>query len=794
MSKLQTALLAGLLAASLAPLYGCGSECGPGTTDKDGQCIVDAKGCAAGTVLKDGECLLDTSGCADGTMLDGALCVPVDTVCEEGTTFDQGSYTCMPNTEILCGEGTEADANGTCVANADACAATTSLNDDGLCVVDAAACGQGTQLDPNSGDCVLADTACGQGTAFDSDSGACAPTAEVCDAGTAFDADSGLCLPDSCSVGDVVIDGVCVSLAEHLAGDPDTTEMENNDPAMGGAANSLLVPTVGDDPHVFVGTIDAASDIDGDGTIDQDVDVYQFEANAGEWFELAVLSTGMPEPAFKIEGPNGYERWSPLGGGEAARDIVIPEGGTYTVTVLPALVLQTGGDVDRIGGDDWGYVGTLKPIATPSATQVDLSAGAGQLASELPSLQDNFFEVTGTQSGDVVSVSVNSLGADAQAVVQVWSNSNTLESSQMLDSSTNIELNTDGASAFILVDWIATNGPSVDFDMAARISGTSTLSTLLPGDTATFTVSAQTYDQIVASQTNPSAADLDVTITEVTTLTELVSGTLSSDSQLNPLVTTAGDYEVSFTNNTSSNVDATLVAKAQPLPTLGPISSGNAGTYTHPSTVPSGQTVLVRLVVSEPGVMELSGPDAGGDLDLTLYDASMTEIDSWTYIYDEFSFVTSLDAGTYFIEADAVDALSSFEVSAEFLELPSANSSNPGLAIASNTTVEDTISISGCSTLANVGVYVLIPHTYIGDLIVTLESPAGTSVTLHDRSGGTTENIIGWYPSTLTVEGPGSLSDFVGEDANGNWKLTVSDNAGGDEGTLEFWALDLACQ
>ncbi|WP_168210441.1 proprotein convertase P-domain-containing protein [Persicimonas caeni] len=793
MSKLRTAMLAGLLAASLAPLYGCGSECGPGTVDKDGQCIVDAKGCAEGTILKDGECLLDQSGCGEGTMLDGALCVPIDTVCEAGTTFDQGSYTCVPDTDVICGDGTEVADDGLCVPSAEACDGTATLDDAGRCVVGAAACGAGTELDPNTGECMLADAACGQGTALDGDTGACVPTADVCDTGTKFDADSGLCLPDSCSPGDVVIDGVCTSPADDLAGDVDLTETEPNDPAFGGTAESLFVPTAGDDPQVFSGTISEATDLDGDGTVDQDVDVYEFTANAGEWFEISVLSTGMPDPAFKVEGPNGYVRWSPFGGGDAVRDVVIPEDGTYTVTVLPAMVLESDGEISRIGGDDWSYVGTFETLSAPSATLVDLSTGAGQLAGDFPNVEDNFFELSGAQAGDIVTVSVDALGTDAEGVVQVWSDATTLVSSQPLGPNTLVELDGTDASQFILIDWMKTSGASVNFELTADITGSSTIATIQPGGTHTFTVTAQEFDQIVASQTNPTSADLDVTITEVATGTELASETLASDSQINPLVTSAGDYEVVFTNNTSSNVDATLVAKAQPLPTIGPLAPGDSDTYTHPSTVPADQTSLVRLIVNEPSVLEFSGPYSG-DMNFGLYDSTMTAINARPYTDDAFTYYHSLSPGTYFIEAEALDALTAFEVTVARPDLPSDNASSPGIAVTSNNTVTDTMTVSGCANIASLRVYVLIPHTYIGDLLVTLESPSGTSVTLHDETGYGDDDIIGWYPTDLTVDGPGALSDFAGEDANGDWTLSITDNAGGDDGSLVHWALDLTCQ
>jgi len=95
----------------------------------------------------------------------------------------------------------------------------------------------------------------------------------------------------------------------------------------------------------------------------------------------------------------------------------------------------------------------------------------------------------------------------------------------------------------------------------------------------------------------------------------------------------------------------------------------------------------------------------------------------------------------------------------------------------------------GGGTVSGLQVYVRITHTYIGDLIVRVQSPSGTTVTLHNRTGGTTDNLVGWYPSQLTPAE--SLDRFIGEPIDGVWKLFVSDNAGADVGTLNEWCLRL---
>lgn len=74
-----------------------------------------------------------------------------------------------------------------------------------------------------------------------------------------------------------------------------------------------------------------------------------------------------------------------------------------------------------------------------------------------------------------------------------------------------------------------------------------------------------------------------------------------------------------------------------------------------------------------------------------------------------------------------------------------------------------------------------ITHTWIGDLIVSLTSPEGTEVIVHNQSGGSDNDLVESW----------DLDAFNGESMTGDWTLTVSDNAGLDTGTLNSWDLVL---
>jgi subtilisin-like proprotein convertase family protein len=116
---------------------------------------------------------------------------------------------------------------------------------------------------------------------------------------------------------------------------------------------------------------------------------------------------------------------------------------------------------------------------------------------------------------------------------------------------------------------------------------------------------------------------------------------------------------------------------------------------------------------------------------------------------------------------------------------------SPALAIPDNVPagVYSTLTFVEDVTITDVEIYVNITHTFIGDLIVEVRSPQGTTVRLHNRSGGSADNIVGWYDSQLAVGGPGSLTDFIGQHSNGDWRIWVSDNAGLDTGTLNTWCV-----
>jgi subtilisin-like proprotein convertase family protein len=80
-----------------------------------------------------------------------------------------------------------------------------------------------------------------------------------------------------------------------------------------------------------------------------------------------------------------------------------------------------------------------------------------------------------------------------------------------------------------------------------------------------------------------------------------------------------------------------------------------------------------------------------------------------------------------------------------------------------------------------------ITHSYIGDLLVELISPANTTVVLHNRAGGNADNIIKTYNKTTTPD----LNVLRGKSIQGRWQLRASDHEAQDVGKLGRWALKI---
>ncbi len=117
--------------------------------------------------------------------------------------------------------------------------------------------------------------------------------------------------------------------------------------------------------------------------------------------------------------------------------------------------------------------------------------------------------------------------------------------------------------------------------------------------------------------------------------------------------------------------------------------------------------------------------------------------------------------------------------------------STPGISIPDNDPrgISDSLVTTRSGDVKELEVSVDITHTWIGDLKVTLTGPSGTTAVLHQRSGGSRDNLIERYDTASTP----ALTAFIGEPGQGTWTLSVSDNAGRDHGKLNAWGLRVRC-
>ncbi|WP_338867159.1 M4 family metallopeptidase [Myxococcus stipitatus] len=101
--------------------------------------------------------------------------------------------------------------------------------------------------------------------------------------------------------------------------------------------------------------------------------------------------------------------------------------------------------------------------------------------------------------------------------------------------------------------------------------------------------------------------------------------------------------------------------------------------------------------------------------------------------------------------------------------------------IKDNSTVTSKVTVAQEGTVEKLKLDLDIAHTFKGDLKVTLTSPSGKSAVVHNRTGGSADDVKGSF----------DLSAFAGEPTKGEWTLTVEDKAKRDTGTLKGWSINI---
>ncbi|HFA51197.1 MAG TPA: T9SS type A sorting domain-containing protein [Bacteroidetes bacterium] len=276
--------------------------------------------------------------------------------------------------------------------------------------------------------------------------------------------------------------------------------------------------------------------------------------------------------------------------------------------------------------------------------------------------------------------------------------------------------------------------------------------------------------------------------------------------------------------------------------TISGTASVTPGTYNITVTGVNGadtqsETVALTIIGGAPGAVTLSSPANGAT------GVSQTPTLSWGAVAaaDNYDVQLASDAGftnlivnqtgvaatsysvasgltgntTYYWRVRSANGCGTSAYSAAF-SFTTANitcntfaSANVPISISSSgtPTVTSTLTVAASGTIDDLNVLGLdITHTWINDLIVTLQSPAGTQVTLINRICNSENNILTNFddesanphsamPCPPTNNGtyqPNSpLSAFDGEDQAGTWTLTIQDVANQDGGSLNAWSLEI---
>ena len=131
--------------------------------------------------------------------------------------------------------------------------------------------------------------------------------------------------------------------------------------------------------------------------------------------------------------------------------------------------------------------------------------------------------------------------------------------------------------------------------------------------------------------------------------------------------------------------------------------------------------------------------------------------------------------------------LNSWTLSLRTSHVPDQIAEAPGVTIPDNDPagIVRTLTATGAGVVSALSVDLDITHTFIRDLVVNLVSPQGSRVTLHNRQGGSADNIIQSFGAATHPD----LETFTGQPIGGDWRLEVADLEGQDTGKLNAWAV-----
>ena len=199
------------------------------------------------------------------------------------------------------------------------------------------------------------------------------------------------------------------------------------------------------------------------------------------------------------------------------------------------------------------------------------------------------------------------------------------------------------------------------------------------------------------------------------------------------------------------------------------IADAASNSLTNTATTGADQTYTVSTAVIDDTAPTLAS--------IERYSPATENTDNQTLVYKAtFSEdVMGVTVSDFTLSSDSAGGESTSTSTGQFTQTRSPHLTIPDLA-----TVSDIITVSSSGTVASVSVEVDITHNYIGDLKIDIIAPDGTSITLHDNSGGSTVNIDQPYAPLF-----GSIP------ISGVWTLQIHDNYDADPGVLNSWTLTI---
>lgn len=125
-----------------------------------------------------------------------------------------------------------------------------------------------------------------------------------------------------------------------------------------------------------------------------------------------------------------------------------------------------------------------------------------------------------------------------------------------------------------------------------------------------------------------------------------------------------------------------------------------------------------------------------------------------------------------------------------------------GAAAIASPKVSAPLMVNNPGIITKIKVTPSVTHTYVSDVSLGIEGPMGTSALIWNRQCGSQDNITATFSDTgntvvcaTPIQGEAksneSLGIFVGQPAQGQWKLFASDNYTGDTGTINGWTLQV---